>query len=98
MGLNLTAAQRVFLLDPWWNPAVEQQAMDRVHRIGQTQPVIVTRFIVKGTVEEKMLQLQERKRALCSSALGAEVDGDSNGRSREEARKLRIQDLAFCFE
>ena len=66
VGLNLTAAQRVFLLDPWWNPAIEQQAMDRVHRIGQEHPVLVTRFIVKGTVEEKMLELQERAKEVGS--------------------------------
>mmetsp|Transcript_31110 Transcript_31110/g.91412 ORF Transcript_31110/g.91412 Transcript_31110/m.91412 type:complete len:152 (-) Transcript_31110:35-490(-) len=98
VGLNLTAARRVFLLDPWWNPAVEAQAMDRVHRIGQEHPVHVTRFIVRGTVEEKMLELQERKRALCATALGAELDGESGDLSREEARKLRMRDLALCFE
>ena len=123
----MTAAQRVFLLDPWWNPAIEQQAMDRVHRIGQEHHVLVTRFIVRGTVEEKMLELQarlrlphrrsrhwqrcvamfspmtlrltqERKRALCRTALGAELDGESGDLSREEARKLRMRDLALCFE
>ena len=57
VGLNLTAADHVFILDPWWNPAVEDQAADRAHRIGQTKPVIVHRLIAKGTVEEKILEL-----------------------------------------
>ncbi|CAM9541697.1 unnamed protein product, partial [Discosporangium mesarthrocarpum] len=58
VGLNLTAASMVFLLDPWWNPAVEDQAIDRVHRLGQTSPVSVRRFAVVDTVEDKMLALQ----------------------------------------
>ena len=56
VGLNLTAAQHVFLMDPWWNPAVEEQAIDRVHRIGQLHPVKVTRFVVRGTVEERICE------------------------------------------
>lgn len=63
-GLNLTAADYVFMLSPWWNPAAEQQAIDRAYRIGQTQPVMVYDFITKSTVEEKILQLQEKKRKL----------------------------------
>ncbi|HXT49993.1 MAG TPA: DEAD/DEAH box helicase, partial [Thermoanaerobaculia bacterium] len=62
VGLNLTAAGYVFLLDPWWNPAVEAQAIDRAHRIGQTRHVFAYRLIAKGTVEEKVLQLQQTKR------------------------------------
>jgi len=61
-GLNLTAADYVFLLDPWWNPAVEEQAISRAHRIGQTKPVFVYRFITTGTLEEKIIKLQEKKR------------------------------------
>ena len=61
-GLNLTAADHVFLLDPWWNPAVEDQAADRAHRIGQERPVMVYRLVAKDTVEERILALQERKR------------------------------------
>ncbi len=72
VGLNLTAAQYVFLLDPWWNPAVEAQAIDRTHRIGQTENVIACRLIARGTVEEKVLELQNRKRALADSILKAE--------------------------
>ncbi len=64
VGLNLTAADYVFILDPWWNPAAEQQAISRAHRIGQENPVIVYRFISLGTVEEKIRLLQEKKREL----------------------------------
>ncbi|MEZ0313810.1 MAG: DEAD/DEAH box helicase [Myxococcota bacterium] len=73
-GLNLTAADHVFLLDPWWNPAVEDQAADRAHRIGQDKPVMVYRLVAKDTVEERMLDLQSRKRGLADAALGG---GDS---------------------
>jgi len=69
-GLNLTAADHVFLLDPWWNPAVEDQAKDRAHRIGQERPVMVYRMVAKDTVEERILALQEKKRALVDVALG----------------------------
>jgi len=67
-GLNLTAADHVFLLDPWWNPAAEDQAADRAHRIGQDRPVLVHRLIASDSVEEGILALQERKRALASIA------------------------------
>jgi len=69
-GLNLTAADHVFLMDPWWNPAVEDQAADRAHRIGQDKPVMVYRLVTKDTVEERILLLQERKRSLAGAALG----------------------------
>ncbi|MGQ0507029.1 MAG: DEAD/DEAH box helicase, partial [Myxococcaceae bacterium] len=69
-GLNLTAADHVFLVDPRWNPAVEAQAADRAHRIGQERPVFVYRLVAQGTVEEKILGLQEKKRALFEAALG----------------------------
>jgi SNF2 family DNA or RNA helicase len=68
-GLNLTAADTVILYDPWWNPAVEAQAMDRAHRIGQEKPVFVYRLLTVGTVEEKMETLQQRKRELVQSLL-----------------------------
>jgi len=68
-GLNLTAADHVFLLDPWWNPAVEDQAADRAHRIGQTRSVLVHRLIARDTVEERILDLQRRKRGLAEAAL-----------------------------
>ncbi len=69
-GLNLTAADYVFLLDPWWNPAVEAQAVDRAHRIGRTRPVVAYRLIAKATVEEKVLDLQAQKRELVKTLLG----------------------------
>ncbi|MBK8232884.1 MAG: DEAD/DEAH box helicase [Candidatus Eisenbacteria bacterium] len=69
VGLNLTAAEYVFLLDPWWNPAVEAQAIDRAHRIGQTKPVFAYRLIARGTVEEKILELQSSKRALADAVI-----------------------------
>ena len=72
VGLNLTAAEYVFLLDPWWNPAVEAQAIDRSHRIGQTKPVFAYRLIARGTVEEKVLALQQSKRALADSILNGD--------------------------
>jgi len=72
LGLNLTAAQYVFLLDPWWNPAVEAQAIDRAHRIGQTNRVFAYRLIARGTVEEKVLQLQNTKRDLADAIVNAD--------------------------
>jgi len=72
VGLNLTAAEYVFLLDPWWNPAVEAQAIDRSHRIGQTKPVFAYRLIARGTVEEKVLALQQGKRELADAILGGD--------------------------
>jgi SNF2 family DNA or RNA helicase len=73
LGLNLTAADHVFLLDPWWNPAVEDQAADRAHRLGQDRPVLVYHLVAEETVEERILALQAHKRALSAVALeGAE--------------------------
>ncbi len=71
-GLNLTAADYVYLLDPWWNPAVEAQAIDRAHRIGQSRHVIATRVIARDTIEAKILQLQDSKRALADAILTAD--------------------------
>ena len=70
VGLNLTAADTVIHLDPWWNPAVERQATDRAHRIGQDQPVFVYKLVVQGSIEERMLALQARKAALAEGVLG----------------------------
>jgi SNF2 family DNA or RNA helicase len=72
VGLNLTQADYVFILDPWWNPAVEQQAIDRTHRIGQDKKVFIYKFIAKDTVEEKILALQKRKRSLANSLITTE--------------------------
>jgi len=72
LGLNLTAAEYVFLLDPWWNPAVEAQAIDRAHRIGQTRQVFAYRLIARDTVEEKILELQRTKRDLADAIINAD--------------------------
>ncbi|KAL6009843.1 hypothetical protein ACLOJK_000274 [Asimina triloba] len=83
-GINLTAASRVYLMEPWWNPAVEEQAMDRVHRIGQKNEVKVVRFIVRNSIEERILELQEKKRNLATGAFG---------RSSKEQRQMHVDDL-----
>ena len=72
LGLNLTAADYVYLLDPWWNPAVEAQAIDRAHRIGQTRPVFASRLVARDTVEEKILELQKSKRELADAIIQAD--------------------------
>jgi non-specific serine/threonine protein kinase len=69
VGLNLTAADYVYIVDPWWNPAVEQQAIDRTHRIGQTKNIFAYRMICTDTVEDKIIKLQERKRALAKDLI-----------------------------
>jgi len=88
LGLNLTAAEYVFLLDPWWNPAVEAQAIDRTHRIGQNRPVFAYRLICKDTVEEKVLLLQENKRQLAESIITAD---------NSMIRTMRPEDLALLL-
>ncbi len=88
IGLNLTAADYVYIVDPWWNPAVEQQAIDRTHRIGQTKNIFAYRLICKDTLEEKMLQLQEHKRALAN-----ELVSDDTGL----IKRLTKDDVAFLF-
>ena len=87
-GLNLAAADTVILYDPWWNPAVEAQAIDRAHRIGQTKPVFVHRLIAKGTIEEKILTLQDKKRALAAMLW----EGDS-----ATPVKLTEEDVVFLL-
>jgi SNF2 family DNA or RNA helicase len=72
VGLNLTGADTVIHFDPWWNPAVEAQATDRAHRLGQKRVVTSYKLITRGTVEEKILSLQTRKRALTQGLLGGE--------------------------
>ena len=86
-GLNLTAASYVVLFDPWWNPAVENQAIDRTHRIGQVNNVIAYRLLIKGSVEEKIRMLQKRKSQLVEDVLGEE----------KFAKGLNIEDLSFLF-
>jgi len=87
-GLNLTAASYVVLFDPWWNPAVENQAIDRTHRIGQTRPVIAYRLIARNSIEEKIRLLQKSKSAIASAVLGEE----------QFAKALTLDDLRFLLE
>ena len=89
VGLNLTAADYVIHIDPWWNPAVEMQATDRTHRIGQTRPVFVYKLITRNTVEEKILLLQDRKRALVSQLISTETSF---------FKSLTKQDIELLFE
>lgn len=89
VGLNLTAADYVFLLDPWWNPAVEAQAIDRSHRIGQANEVFAYRLIAEDTVEEKVLALQDTKRALADAVLSANPVGLAG---------LSSEDLEFLLD
>ncbi|MBI2392218.1 MAG: SNF2 helicase associated domain-containing protein [Deltaproteobacteria bacterium] len=88
MGLNLTGADTVVHFDPWWNPAVEDQATDRAHRIGQTRVVTVYKLVAKGTIEEKILQLAAKKRALVDAVLTEDAGG---------AKKLTRQDIDDLF-
>ncbi len=87
VGLNLTAADYVIHIDPWWNPAVEMQATDRAHRIGQDKPVFVYKLVARDSVEEKILQLQERKRELVAQLIGAE-GGVFKSLTREDVEVL----------
>jgi len=88
LGLNLTRAPYVFLLDPWWNPAVEAQAIDRAHRIGQTKTVFAYRLITKDSVEEKILELQQKKKQLADSI----ITSDNN-----ILKNLNVKDLEFLL-
>jgi SNF2 family DNA or RNA helicase len=105
LGLNLVHGERVYMLDPWWNPATENQAIDRVHRLGQTKPVIVTKFIIavrfanlqkrfrfslglQGSIEERILDLCEKKKVLAQGALGLRG---------QEVRQIRLDELRLLF-
>lgn len=88
VGLNLTSASRAFMMDPWWSPSVEDQAIDRIHRIGQIRNVKVTRFIIKDSIEEKMLKIQERKKQI----------GEAVGADEHERQKRRIEEIQILFE
>ncbi|VDG74093.1 non-specific serine/threonine protein kinase [Clostridium carnis] len=83
-GLNLTSADIVIHFDPWWNPAVEDQATDRAHRIGQKNVVEVIKLIAKGTIEEKIVDLQDTKRELISKILGDDLSADNINTLSEE--------------
>jgi SNF2 family DNA or RNA helicase len=88
LGLNLTAADYVFILDPWWNPAVEAQAIDRAHRIGQDKKVFAYRFVSENSIEERIAELQESKRKLADSIVAG---------SDSLVRDLTREDLEFLF-
>lgn len=88
VALNLTVASHIFLMDPWWNPAAENQAIDRTHRLGQFKPIQATRFIIAGTVEERILKLQEKKRLIFEGTVGANVSAIC---------RLTEEDLRFLF-
>lgn len=88
VGLNLTEANTAFMCDPWWSPSVEDQAIDRIHRIGQENDVKVIRFIMQGSIEEKMLKIQERKRTI----------GEAVEAEEEERRKRRVEEIQMLFE
>ena len=89
LGLNLTAADYVFLLDPWWNPAVESQAIDRAHRVGQTKQVFAYRLICRGTVEEKIAEMQMQKKELADAILEAD--------SSSVLKDMSVEDLELLF-
>jgi len=89
VGLNLTAADTVIHYDPWWNPAAENQATDRAHRIGQTKPVFVYKLVIEGSLEEKIISLQERKKGLVQALLDPESGMDA---------KLSLEDLESIFQ
>ncbi|CDR97304.1 DNA repair protein rhp16, putative [Babesia bigemina] len=88
-GLNLQIANRIFLMDPWWNPASELQAIQRAHRIGQTKPVYAVRFICKDTIEERIIELQEKKMIVFDATISS---------SAESMAKLSSEDLSFLFK
>ncbi|MBI5851941.1 MAG: SWF/SNF helicase family protein [Planctomycetes bacterium] len=87
-GLNLTAADYVFLLDPWWNPAVEAQAIDRAHRMGQTKKVLAYRLIARDTIEERVMELQQQKRALVEALFDDDGGASLRALTREDLERL----------
>jgi SNF2 family DNA or RNA helicase len=88
VGLNLTAADYVYLVDPWWNPAAEQQAIDRTHRIGQTKKIFAYKMICKDSIEEKILHLQEKKKALAQELVSEDAGF---------VKKLSRDDIEYLF-
>lgn len=90
VGLNLTAAQRVYLMDPYWNPAVENQAVDRIHRLGQTRPVTTVKLIIENSIEARLLEVQKKKTALANMTLGQNF-------SKSDLLARRLEELAQLF-
>jgi len=95
VGLNLTRANHVFVMDIWWNPAIEQQAFDRVYRVGQTKPVSIHRLIIKNSIEERILALQDHKASLAAGALQA---GLGQGSGSGNAKGLSMSELLQLFK
>ncbi|GAB2267116.1 hypothetical protein Dimus_002101 [Dionaea muscipula] len=91
LGINLTAASRVYLLEPWWNPAAEEQAMDRVHRIGQKEEVKIVRLIARDTIEGRVLELQERKQKLAKEAFGKKK------KTTKDNKEVNVDDLRMLM-
>jgi len=91
VGLNLTAAQRVYLMDPYWNPAVENQAVDRIHRLGQTRPVTTVKLIIENTIEARLLEVQRKKTELANMTLGQHL-------SKAEVLHRRMDELNQLFK
>jgi superfamily II DNA or RNA helicase len=98
-GLNLTEADYVFLMDPWWNPAAENQAIDRAHRIGQTKSVMVYRYVAEGTIEQKVLALQRRKAELFDSLMSEAGTFEGRGPSGQAfSQAVTVEDIKGLFE
>jgi SNF2 family DNA or RNA helicase len=95
LGLNLTAANKVYVMEPQYNPAAEAQAVDRVHRLGQKREVITVRYIMSDSFEEKMLELQEKKKKLASLSMDSDV---SKRMGKDEAARKRLEDLRSLFK
>ncbi|GJN01657.1 hypothetical protein PR202_ga18938 [Eleusine coracana subsp. coracana] len=92
LGLNMVYACHVIMLDPWWNPSAEDQAVDRAHRIGQTRPVTVSRLTIKDTVEDRILSLQENKKTMIQSAFGEDESGGNS------STRFTAEDLRYLFK
>jgi SNF2 family DNA or RNA helicase len=96
LGLNLTTANKVYVMEPQYNPAAEAQAVDRVHRLGQKREVETVRYIMSNSFEEKMLELQDKKKKLAS--LSMDRDHMKNSSNKAEATKKRLEDLRSLFK
>jgi SNF2 family DNA or RNA helicase len=100
VGLNLVWATHVYLLDPWWNPSIEDQAINRVHRIGQERDVVVNRFIIKNTIENRIMSLQRNKTQL-AQGLGMSdggIEEMSFGMTKKDLQQIRLEDLKLMFD
>mmetsp|Transcript_1763 Transcript_1763/g.5013 ORF Transcript_1763/g.5013 Transcript_1763/m.5013 type:complete len:184 (-) Transcript_1763:267-818(-) len=89
VALNLVNANHVFIMDPWWNPAAELQAIDRTHRMGQHKPIFATRFIIEDTIEERIVKLQDKKRLVFDGTVGSD---------NASLARLSVDDMRFLFQ